>query len=124
MKRISTVLSFFALLLLATGLFAADKTLIKKNVDDIVNAINNGRTATSYAANSYTPYVFIMDAKGRLLVHPELKGEYLQEKGAPIFEALQQATAEGKWVSYFWRGAEKHTYVRKTSNNLTVGSGN
>ncbi len=125
MKRIYVMLHLVVFFLLATGLLAAaDNTTIKKNVDEMVAAINNGKTATSYVADAYAPYVFIMDAKGKLLVHPDLKGEYLLEKAAPIYEALLQATTEGKWVTYFWKGAEKHTYVRKTNNNLTVGSGN
>ena len=124
MKRIYIMLPFVVFFLLATGLSAADKTTIKRNVDEIVSAINNGKAATSYAANAYTPYAFIMDENGKLLLHPDLKGEYLLEKAAPIYEALQQATPEGKWVTYFWKGTEKHTYVRKTNSNLTVGSGN
>lgn len=124
MKRIYVMLPFVVFFLLATGLSAADKITIKKNVDEIVAAINSGKAATSYAADAYTPYAFIMDEKGKLLVHPHLKGEYLLEKAAPIYEALQQATPEGKWVTYFWKGAEKDTYVRKTNNNLTIGSGN
>jgi hypothetical protein len=124
MKRISVIVPFVVIFLLATGLLAADTTTIKRNVDEIVTAINNGKAATSYAADAYTPYAFIMDASGKLLVHPNLKGEYLLEKAAPIYEALQQATPDGIWVTYFWKGTEKHTYVRKTNSNLTVGSGN
>jgi hypothetical protein len=124
MKRISFFVPLVIIFLLTTGLLAADKATIKKNVDEIVAAINNGKAATSYAADAYTPYAFIMDASGKLLVHPNLKGEYLLEKAAPIYEALQQATPEGIWVTYFWKGAEKQTYVRKTNSNLTVGSGN
>jgi len=112
------------LLTVGLSLSAADETVIKKNVDEIVIAINNGKAATSYAAKAYTPYIFIMEESGRLLVHPDLKGEYLLEKAAPIYEALQQATPGGLWVTYFWKGTEKHTYVRKTDSNLTVGSGN
>ncbi|NLB06222.1 MAG: hypothetical protein GX835_04510, partial [Desulfobulbaceae bacterium] len=57
-------------------------------------------------------------------VHPYLQGEYLPEKGAPIYQALLPATTEGGWVSYLWKGAKKHTYVRRTNSNLPVGSGN
>lgn len=124
MKRMYVLLSLVLFFLLATGLSAADKTSIQKNVDAMVAAINTGRAATSYTENAYTPYAFIMDEKGKLLVHPDLKGEYLLEKAAPIYEALQQATPEGRWVTYFWKGTEKQTYVRKTNNHLTVGSGN
>jgi hypothetical protein len=102
---------------------AADKATIQKNVDEVVAAINNGKEAAGYAANAYTPYVFIMAPNGKLIVHPYLAREYLQEKAAPIYKALLKATPEGAWVSYFWKGAEKETYVRKTDTDLTVGSG-
>jgi hypothetical protein len=98
--------------------------MIKKNVDEMVTAINNGKPATSYAADAYDPYAFVMDANGKLIVHPHLAGEYLQEKAAPIYSALQQATMDGLWVTYIWKGAPKETYVRRTKGNLTVGSGN
>jgi hypothetical protein len=123
MKRFFSTLTLAAVLLLATGLWAADIAAIKNNVDEMVAAINKGKTPTSYAADAYIPYAFIMDASGKLLVHPYLKGEFLQEKGEPIYKALQQATLEGTWVIYLWKGAQKHTYVRKTNNNLIVGSG-
>jgi hypothetical protein len=113
-----------ACFMLATSGLAADKATVKKNVDDMVAAINSGNAATSYAADAYTPYAFIMEPSGKLIVHPNLVGEYLQEKAPPVYTALQQATLEGVWVSYFWKGAEKETYVRRTKNNLTVGSGN
>ncbi|MBV5318485.1 MAG: hypothetical protein JZU50_11825 [Desulfobulbaceae bacterium] len=123
MKRFFCMLSLTAVLLLATGLQAADITAIKNNVDGVVLAINNGKAAASYGAEAYSPYVFIMDTDGKLLVHPHLAGEFLQEKGEPIFKALRQATTEGLWVTYLWKGAQKHTYVRKTNNRLVVGSG-
>ncbi|MCL1980726.1 MAG: hypothetical protein FWG62_06590 [Proteobacteria bacterium] len=102
---------------------ATDKMIIQKNVDEVVVAINGGKAATGYGANAYTPYVFIMAPNGKLIVHPNLAKEYLQEKAASIHEALLKATPEGVWVSYFWKGAEKETYVRKTDTNLIVGSG-
>ncbi len=123
MKSFLFMLSLIAVLLLASGIQAADIAAIKINVDEVVVAINQGKAATSYRADAFTPYVFIMDADGKLLVHPHLAGELLQEKGEPIFKALQQATAEGIWVTYLWKGAQKHTYVRKTNNCLVVGSG-
>lgn len=113
-----------ASLLLVTAGMAADKATIKKNVDEMVVAINNGKDAASYAADTYTPYAFVMEPSGRLIVHPHLAGEYLQEKAAPVYKALLQATTDGIWVTYFWKGAEKETYVRTTITNLTVGSGN
>jgi len=123
MKRFLCMLSLAIVLLLGTGLSVADIATIKNNVDGVVLAINKGRTAPNFVADAYTPYVFIMDTDGKLLVHPYLAGEYLQEKGEPIYKALQQATTEGTWVIYLWKGAQKHTYVRKTNNNLIVGSG-
>lgn len=124
MSRILLLLALSFLAMMAPPGLAAEKEAIKKNVDDMVAAIDGGREATSFAADAHTPYVFIMEPGGRLIVHPYLAGEYLQEKAAPVFKALQRATAEGVWVTYFWKGAEKETYVRRTTNNLTVGSGN
>jgi len=123
MKLFFCVLSLTVTLLLAHSLQAGDISAIKNNVDEVVSAINKGKAATSYGPDAYTPYVFIMDADGKLLVHPHLAGELLQEKGEPIYKALQQATMEGTWVTYLWKGAQKHTYVRKTNNRLVVGSG-
>ena len=124
MRRIAALLSMLAILLTAAPLLAADEATIKKQVDDMIEAINNGKPPASYAADAYQPYAFIMEANGLLLVHPYLAGESLPEKAAPIYQALQQATTEGIWVEYFWKGAQKHTYVRRTKDNLTVGSGN
>lgn len=124
MKGVWYLLSLTACLAMATGIFAADNSQIKAQVDAVVMAINNGKKATSYGADAYSPYVFIMDGAGKLIVHPHLTGEYLQEKAAPIYNALQQATISGLWVSYIWKGTTKETYVRRTKDNLTVGSGN
>jgi len=123
MRQVVHMLIVAAYCVLATASLAADKAAIKKNVDDMVTAINSGKAATSYTADAYTPYAFVMEPSGKLIVHPYLAGEYLQEKAAPVYTALQKATPEGIWVSYFWKGAEKETYVRKTVNDLTVGSG-
>jgi hypothetical protein len=123
MKQVLRTLCMVAYFLLATGTMASDKAAIKKNVDEMVAAIDNGKTATSYAADAYTPYAFIMEPNGRLVVHPYLAGEYLHEKAAPVYKALQKATTDGIWVTYFWKGAQKETYVRRTKNNLTIGSG-
>lgn len=124
MNGVLRMLFLAAYLVVAGGAFAADKALIKGHVDEVVAAINSGKAATSYTANAYTPYIFIMDAKGQLIVHPHLTGEYLQEKGAPIYRALQQATSSGLWVRYIWKGTTKETYARRTKDNLTVCSGN
>ncbi|MDX9841419.1 MAG: cache domain-containing protein [Desulfobulbus sp.] len=128
MKRVFFSLVLIALFLLVVGCRAAeekpvDEAAIKRQVDEVVEAINNGTPATSFAADAYEPYVFIMAANGTLLIHPYLQGEDLPEKAAPIYQALLPATSEGGWVSYLWKGAKKHTYVRRTNSNLTVGSG-
>ena len=123
MKRVLIVLSLVTVMLFATQAMSADREAIKNNVDEVVNAIDGGKDAKSYAADAFTPYVFIMEANGNLVVHPTLAGQDLKVKAMPIFEALQAATAEGLWVTYQWDGKEKNTFTRKTKNNLTVGSG-
>jgi hypothetical protein len=123
MKRLMVLLSMIAVALFATQAFCADRDAISKNVDEIVAAIDGGAEATSFAHDAYDPYAFIMEADGTLVVHPTLAGEDLKEKAMPIYEALQAATAEGVWLTYEWGGSEKNTYAKKTSNNLTVGSG-
>ncbi len=123
MKRIAFVLSLFAVFFLVTGAWAVDKDAISKNVDTIVAAIDGGKDAASYKADAFTPYAFILEEGGKLLVHPSLTGESLKEKAPPVYEALTKATPEGVWVEYEWKGKTKHTYAKKTKNNLIVGSG-
>jgi hypothetical protein len=123
MKRIAFVLSLFAVFFLVTGAWAVDKDAISKNVNTIVAAIDGGKDAASYKADAFTPYAFILEEGGKLLVHPSLTGESLKEKAPPVYEALTKATPEGVWVEYEWKGKTKHTYAKKTKNNLIVGSG-
>jgi hypothetical protein len=126
MKRI-TIISFALIvgLSLATGAFAADEDAIKKQVDDIVVAIDGGKMAEDFAsaAKNEPYYVFIMKEDGMLLVHPSLVGESLKEKAEPVYNECAKATADGIWVSYVWKEKQKHTYVRKTNSGLIVGSG-
>jgi hypothetical protein len=126
MKRI-TIISFALIigLCLATSAFAANKAAIKKQVDEIVAAIDGGKTAADFksAAQNKPHYVFIMEENGMLLVHPSLAGKSLKEKAEPAYTECAKATAEGVWVSYVWKGKKKHTYVRKTKSGLIVGSG-
>jgi hypothetical protein len=96
-----------ALLPLLPGNLAADKAAIQKNVDEMVNAIDNGKAATSFSADAYTPYAFIMEPGGRLIVHPVSCRRIPPGKSGPVYKALQKATTEGIWVTYFWKGAEK-----------------
>jgi len=126
MKKI-TIISFALIvgLCLATGAFAADEAAIKKQVDDIVVAIDGGKMATDFAsaAQNKPYYVFIMKEGGMLLVHPSLVGESLKEKAEPVYNECAKATADGIWVGYVWKEKQKHTYVRKTKSGLIVGSG-
>ena len=126
MKRVAII--FFVLMVgvcLAAGAFAADKAAIKKQVDDIVMAINGGKTADDFksAAQNEPHYVFIMEKEGKLLVHPSLAGQSLKEKAEPVYNECAKATADGVWVDYEWKGEQKHTYVRTTESGLIVGSG-
>ena len=109
----------------SSGAFAADKDAIKKQVDDIVVAINGGKTVQDFmgAAQNKPYYVFIMEEGGMLLVHPSLVGKSLKEKAEPVYNECAKATADGVWVSYVWKEKQKHTYVRKTKGGLIVGSG-
>ena len=126
MKRVTIIC--FALIVglcLTTGAFAADKTAIKKQVDDIVMAIDGGKTAEDFksAAQNKPHYVFIMEKEGMLLVHPSLTGQSLKVKAEPVYNECAKATADGVWVDYVWKDKQKHTYVRKCKSGIIVGSG-
>ena len=126
MKRATIIsLAFILGLCLATGVFAADKDAIKKQVDTIVVAIDGGKTADDFksAAQNKPSYVFIMKEDGNMLVHPSLVGQSLKEKAEPVYDECSKATTDGTWVGYEWKGKEKNTYVRKTKDGLIVGSG-
>ena len=126
MKRVAIISLILVLgLCLATSAFAVDKDAIKKQVDDIVVAIDGGKMAKDFAsaAQNKPYYVFIMEENGMLLVHPSLVGQSLKEKAEPVYNECAKATADGVWVSYVWKGKQKHTYVRKTKSGLIVGSG-
>lgn len=123
MKRLMLVLSFFAVLFVVAGAWAADKAAITHNVDAIVVGIDGGKAALDFKADAYDPYAFIMEDGGMLLVHPTLAGSNLKEKAPPAYAAVIQATPEGTWVKYEWKGKEKNTYAKRTKSNLIVGSG-
>ena len=126
MKRATIIsLAFILGLCLATGVFAADKDAIKKQVDTIVVAIDGGKKADDFksAAQNKPNYVFIMKEDGNMLVHPSLVGQSLKEKAEPAYNACSKATNDGTWVGYEWQGKQKNTYVRKTKDGLIVGSG-
>jgi hypothetical protein len=123
MKRLMVMLYMVGVVLFATQAFSADKEAISKNVDAVVAAINGGKSAASFAPDAYTPYAFIMEAEGKLIVHPTLAGKDLKVEGMPIYAAIKAATPQGEWVKYEWKDKEKNTYIKRTSNNLIVGSG-
>jgi len=126
MKKVAIIcLTLIFGLCLATGALSADKDAIKKQVDDIVVAIDGGKTAEDFksAAQNKPHYVFIMEEGGKLLVHPSLVGQSLKEKAEPVYNECAKATADGLWVGYVWKEKQKHTYVRKTKGDLIVGSG-
>ncbi len=116
-------MSFFAVLFVVAGAWATDKAAISQNVDAIVAELDGGKAAMEFKADAYDPYAFIMEEGGMMLVHPTLAGSNLSDKAPPVFEAVIQATPEGTWVKYEWKGNEKNTYVKKTKSNLIVGSG-
>ncbi len=126
MKR-ATIISLTLILglCLVAGAFAADKDAIKKQVDEIVVAIDSGKKAQDFkdAAQNKPNYVFIMEEGGQMLVHPALVGQSLKDKAEPVYNECSKATADGTWVQYEWQGKQKNTYVRKTKEGLIVGSG-
>ncbi len=123
MKKLLVVLSILALCFCTTTAFAVEKETITKNVDAIVAGIDGGKTPTSFGANAYSPYAFIIEESGQMVVHPSLMGKNLKDIAAPIYEAIAKATPEGIWVDYEWKGKIKHTYAKKTQGNLIVASG-
>ncbi len=124
MKQLVCLLILVAIFVFNGDLKAEERNIaIEKNVEQLVSALDRGKDATSYATDSCTPYVFVMEEGGKLLAHPTLAGENLKEKALPIFKALVTATPEGVWVNYAWKGKIKHTYTKKTKSNLIVASG-
>jgi hypothetical protein len=126
MKNFFLILLVMIVGLSFTGIVsAADKDAIKAQVDEIVVAIDGGKMATDFsdAANKKPHYVYIMEESGTLVVHPSLAGKSLKEAAAPAYDAVVQATPDGTWVKYEWKGKEKNAYVRKTKSGAIVGSG-
>ncbi|KJS28294.1 MAG: hypothetical protein VR64_25155 [Desulfatitalea sp. BRH_c12] len=126
MKKVALILAVMVMgIALTTSVFAADKEAIKSQVDEIVQAINSGKSASDFkdAAKKEPHYVYIMKEDGELLVHPSLEGKNLKEAALPAYEAVSQATGDGTWVQYKWKGNEKNAYVRKAGEGMIVGSG-
>jgi hypothetical protein len=118
MKTMKTAMQICCVLLfgvfLASGSFAADEAAIKGNVDGIAAGIGSGKAPADYKPGDYDPYVFIMEEGGMVIVHPSLVGQSLNtDKFKPVYDALAKATADGVWVEYTWKGAQKKSYVKK-----------
>jgi hypothetical protein len=126
-RALTLCLTMVFMLTLALSAFAAEpnKDAIKKRVDEIVTAINSGKTAADFiSAAKEDPYVFIMKTDGTMLVHPTLADKNIKADLEPVYNALSKADANGMWVSYEHpKGKTKNTYVRKTKDGLIVGSG-
>lgn len=126
MKKYCLIALAIIVSLSLTGIASADdKDAIKAQVDEIVVAIDGGKTPADFAdaAKKEPYYVYIMEESGNLLVHPSLVGQNLKEKAAPAYDAVVMATPEGTWVKYTWNDKEKNAYVRKTKSGAIVGSG-
>ena len=126
MKKYFLIVLAVVVCLSLTGIASADdKDAIKAQVDEIVTAIDGGKMPADFAdaAKKEPYYVYILEESGNVLVHPSLVGENLKEKAQPAYDAVVQATPEGTWVKYEWKGAEKNAYVRKTKDGAIVGSG-
>ncbi len=123
MNRQPLLLLLMLALFFVANVLAEDKISAEKNVSEMIALLESGRDASSVAADAFTPYVFVMDQDGRLLVHPTLAGEDLKEKARPIYEILLRATPEGLRVEYTWKGKEKQTFVKRYRDRLIVASG-
>ena len=123
MKRIAVILSLVAVFFTVQNSLAVTQDDISKNVDTIVSQIESGIDVTTIKPDSVAPYAFIMEEDGKMLVHPTLSGKSMKKTALPIYTALMKANPEGVWVEYEWKGKMKHTYAKRTKNNLIVGSG-
>lgn len=108
---------------LSLNAVAADRDAIQKSVEGVAAEIDSGKPASDFKADDFTPYVFIMEESGNMIVHPTLTGQSLKEKAGPVYDAIIVATPAGGWVDYMWQEKQKHSYVKKTKSGLIVGSG-
>ena len=91
---------------------------IKKQVDEVVAAIDSGKKAEDFKRLATEPkyYIYILEESGNFLVHPDL----MSSKGLALKEQ-RRATAEGIWIEYEHWGW-KRSYVKRTKGGLIVGS--
>jgi len=103
----------------------SDKEASKKRVDEIVTAIDSGKTALEFkAAAKEDPFIFIMKMDGTMLVHPTLAGKNIKADYEQMYKVVSKADANGTWVTYeMFPGWSLNSYVRKTKDELIVGCG-
>ena len=126
MKKVLTAcMTMILVLTVALSAFAEQpyKEAIKKRVEEIVAAINSGKTAADFkSAAREDPFVFIMKMDGAMLVHPTLAGKNMKDK--PMYKVVSKADANGSWVTYeVFPGWSLTSYVKKTKDELIVGCG-
>jgi hypothetical protein len=129
-NKLYTGLVFLLAMMLTACMSAADKEAkeaiekqIKKQVDEVVTAIDGGKKAEDFKKLATEPqyYVFIMDQSGKLLVHPYLESLSPSDKA---YSQIMKATPEGRWVEYVDHfHKDKRSYVKKTKDGLIVVSG-
>ncbi|MGO8944953.1 MAG: hypothetical protein ACLQJ7_14930 [Syntrophobacteraceae bacterium] len=126
MKKVLTAcLTMVFVLTVALCAFAQppDRDAIKKRVDEIVTAINSGKSAADFkSAEKY--YVFIMKTDGTIIFHKYIgEGKNFKSRyGEAAFKAVSKADANGIWVMYeAYPRWNYYAYVRKTKNGLIVG---
>ena len=126
MKRITLtcLVLLIGIFVASAALAAADKAAIQKQVDEIVAAIDGGKTAADFtdAAKREPYYVFIMQENGNLLVPRHWRGRAKRESGSCL-QCRGKGDSGRCWVDYEWQGKMKHTYAKKTKSGLIVGSG-
>ena len=127
-KRVLTAcLAIVFVLTVALYTFAQQpyRDAIKKRVDEIVTAINSGKTAADFkSAAKEDPFVFIMKMDGAMLVHPTLAGKNIKADFEQMYKVVSKADANGTWVKYeMFPGWNLNSYVRKTKDELIVGCG-
>jgi ABC-type transporter MlaC component len=128
MKKVLTAcLAMVFVLTVALSAFAQrpDRDVIKKRVDEIVAAINSGKTAADFKSTEkeYPPYMyFIMKMDGTMLVHRGFAGRNIKGDCEQMYKAVSKADTNGIWVTYeAFPGAGYYAYVKKTKDELIVG---
>jgi hypothetical protein len=128
MKKVLTpCLAMVFVLTVALSAFAqqSDRDSIKKRVDEIVTAINSGKTAADFkSAAKEDPFIFIMKTDGTMLVHPTLADKNIKADYEQMYKVVSKADANGAWVMYeMFPGWNLNSYVRKAKDELIVGCG-